>query len=94
MYYKKGEYIDLKYKPGSKDLIAEYYVEPNRMDLKDIYLKKAVDIGCKIALGTDAHGTDALDFMDIGVKMARRGWVTSKDVVNTLTLSELKIWLK
>ncbi|MAH42527.1 DNA polymerase III [archaeon] len=77
-----------------RNIAVELNCYPNRLDLKDIYLKKAVDIGCKIALGTDAHGTDALSFMDIGVKMARRGWVTPKDVVNTMALSELKKWLK
>lgn len=30
------DYVDLKYKPSRKDLIAEYYVEPNRMDLKKV----------------------------------------------------------
>ena len=36
MYYKKEAYVDLKYKPSSRDLIAEYYVEPNRMDLRTV----------------------------------------------------------
>ena len=36
MYYKKEAYVDLKYKPSSKDLVAEYYVEPNKMDLRTV----------------------------------------------------------
>ena len=36
MHYKKEAYVDLKYKPSSRDLIAEYYVEPNRMDLRTV----------------------------------------------------------
>ncbi len=77
-----------------RNIAMELNCYPNRLDLKDIYLKKAVDIGCKISLGTDSHSIDTLNFMDIGVKMARRGWVTSKDVINTMTLAELKKWLK
>jgi len=48
MYYKKGEYIDLKHRPGSKDLIAEYYVEPNRMDL----VKVANHLAAESSIGT------------------------------------------
>ena len=48
MYYKKEAYVDLKYKPSSKDLVAEYYVEPNRMDLRTV----ANHIAAESSIGT------------------------------------------
>ncbi len=76
-----------------KDVAVELDCYPNRMDLRDVYLKKAKEIGCKVSLGTDAHSVDSLSFIDNGIGMARRGWLEPKNVINTMTLSELKKWL-
>jgi DNA polymerase (family 10) len=62
---------------------------PDRLDLKDIYLRMAKERGVRIVISTDAHTTHALAFMRYGVQMARRGWLERKDVLNTLPLSEL-----
>ena len=67
---------------------------PDRLDLNDIHIRKAKDRGVKLAINTDAHGIADLDFMIYGVYTARRGWLESKDVINTLTLKELMDRLK
>lgn len=67
---------------------------PNRMDLKDVYLKMAADMGCKISVGTDAHSAKGLQAIDAGVGTLRRGWLEPEDVINTMTISKLNKWLK
>lgn len=62
---------------------------PNRLDLNDINCHRAKELGVKLAIGTDSHIIDQLDFMKLGVAVARRGWLGKKDVINTLSLREL-----
>ena len=61
---------------------------PDRLDLRDTYLRMAKDRGVKIVISTDAHSTGNLEFMRYGVQMARRGWLEKKDVLNTLPVEE------
>jgi DNA polymerase (family 10) len=61
---------------------------PDRLDLKDTYLRMAKDRGVKIVISTDSHSTANLEFIRYGVQMARRGWLEKKDVLNTLPLDE------
>jgi DNA polymerase (family 10) len=62
---------------------------PNRLDLNDLNCRRAKEMGVKLALGTDAHTTEQLENMKLGVAVARRGWLSKKDVINTLSLEEL-----
>ncbi|WP_207764608.1 DNA polymerase/3'-5' exonuclease PolX [Hyphococcus luteus] len=68
--------------------------QPERLDLNDVYCRMARERGLKLALSTDAHSTDQLDFMRFSVDQARRGWVGKKDVINTRSWRELKSLLK
>ena len=45
-----------------------------RLDLKDVHVRQALDAGCQLVINTDAHATDQLDQMPFGVTTARRGW--------------------
>ncbi len=65
----------------------------SRLDLNNINVKKAVDIGVKIVISTDSHHADNLGMMRLGVATARRGWAEKKDVLNTLGYDELRKWL-
>jgi DNA polymerase (family X) len=69
-------------------VIMEANAAPQRLDLKDTYLRMARDRGVKIAISTDAHSTRGLLAMKYGVLQARRGWIGKKDVVNTLPLEK------
>ena len=60
-----------------------------RLDLDDVALKRAKELGVKIALSTDAHTEDQLWMMDLGVATARRGWLAKEDVLNTMELPEI-----
>ena len=54
-----------------------------RLDLDAAYVKRAIDLGIKIAVDSDAHHPRELGEIDYGVLTARRGWATRADVVNT-----------
>jgi DNA polymerase (family X) len=78
----------LKYKKVLE--INAYY---DRLDLNELYARKAKDMGIKLAINTDAHGPKDLEWMRYGVGTARRGWLEKKDVINTLSYDELKKFL-
>ena len=62
---------------------------PLRLDLNDVYAKKAKDMGVPIVISTDTHVTNQFEFMRYGVSIARRGWLGKKDVLNTLPYKDL-----
>jgi DNA polymerase (family 10) len=70
------------------------YVEinssPDRLDLSDTHAKLAKEMGVKIAVNTDAHSIEELDFISAGMNQARRGWFEPKDVLNTLSIIKLR----
>src|SRR5580698_6840793 len=57
---------------------------PDRLDLKDVYLRMCKDRGVKVVISTDSHSATNLALIRYGVTMARRGWLEKKDVINTL----------
>ena len=63
--------------------ILEINSHPSRLDLIDIYVRRARDMGVKIAICTDAHSTEQLNLIKYGVTVARRGWLERNDVINT-----------
>lgn len=65
---------------------------PSRLDLDDVHVRRAIGLGVKIAINSDAHHPDGLDNLAYGVATARRGWATAADVLNTMTLDELLAW--
>jgi DNA polymerase (family 10) len=67
---------------------VECNASPERLDLKDTYLRMAKERGVPVVISTDAHTTTTLQFMRYGVHMARRGWIEKKDVLNTLPLEK------
>lgn len=67
---------------------------PSRLDLKDIHVYRARELGIKLIMGTDAHSTAQLGFMRFGVGVARRGWCQSKDILNTKPMDEIIAFLR
>jgi DNA polymerase (family 10) len=70
--------------------IMEINAYPKRLDLGGYHVKRAIEAGVKISIGTDSHRSDHLRYIDLGVATARRGWATKDDIVNTLSLDEFK----
>ncbi|MBN2097020.1 MAG: DNA polymerase/3'-5' exonuclease PolX [Candidatus Omnitrophica bacterium] len=61
---------------------------PDRLDLIDINCRRAKELGAQMAISTDSHLLSHLDYMYLGVSVARRGWLEKKDVANTLPLEK------
>jgi DNA polymerase (family 10) len=57
---------------------------PDRLDLKDVYLRMCKQRGVQVVISTDAHNALHLPFIRYGVATARRGWLEKADVINTL----------
>lgn len=68
----------------------EINCDPMRLDLPDTLVREAVKLGVKLTLGTDAHHKDGLNNLIFGISVARRGWATAGDVVNTRSLKEFE----
>lgn len=69
--------------------ILEINAYPDRLDLKDDYIKMAKDRGVKFMINTDSHAKNQMHLMKYGIFQARRGWLEKKDALNTLPLNEL-----
>lgn len=65
---------------------------PSRLDLPDTLVREALSYGVKFIINSDAHEISQMDNMKYGVSVARRGWATSKDILNTLPWLEFKSW--
>ncbi|HEU6444337.1 MAG TPA: PHP domain-containing protein [Gaiellaceae bacterium] len=95
-----GRLIDRR-PPNALDLDAAFQVAletgtaletnglPDRLDLKDEHVRRAVEAGIPIVVATDAHSTRGLGNIVLALGTARRGWATAADVVNTRPLEEI-----
>jgi DNA polymerase (family 10) len=62
---------------------------PERLDLPDIWVRKAIDKGVTLVANSDAHSTEELDWMEFAVSTARRGWASRAVLANTMGLDEM-----
>jgi DNA polymerase (family 10) len=74
------------------DVILEINANPERLDLNDVFARRALELGCRLAINTDAHRPEHLDFRHYGLGVARRAWATADQVVNCWTAARLKRW--
>lgn len=65
-----------------------------RLDLDDLHCRKAKEIGIKLGIGTDAHHLDQMWMISLGVAVARRGWLGTPDLLNTLPLKGILKWCR
>lgn len=74
--------------------VLEIDAYPDRLDLKDEHIRKAVEAGVKLVIDSDAHSVNHIRFLEFGVAQARRGWAKKSDVLNTRPLKEFLRCLK
>jgi DNA polymerase (family 10) len=68
---------------------------PDRLDLRDEHVRKAVDAGCALVIDSDAHHPSHFGYADeLGVAVARRGWSRKADVLNARPVQRLLAGLK
>ncbi|MDP4150734.1 MAG: DNA polymerase/3'-5' exonuclease PolX [Bacteroidota bacterium] len=64
--------------------------QPERLDIPDVVAKEAAAKGVMLAIGTDSHAINQFDFMTMGVSVARRGWCTKENILNTFPWKEIE----
>jgi DNA polymerase (family 10) len=74
-------------------VVLELNANPHRLDLDWRWLKYAKEHGAKISINPDAHNLHGLQDLSIGVGIARKGWLESRDVLNTMQLDEVSKFL-
>ena len=74
--------------------VMEIDAFPDRLDLKDEYIRKAVETGVKLAIDSDAHSASHFQYLEYGIAQARRGWAEKKDIINTKDLEDMLKLLK
>jgi DNA polymerase (family 10) len=72
----------------------EINAHPSRLDLNDIYARRAIELGVRLTINTDAHSDSDLDMLHFGVATARRAWAGAEQVINTWDSERLLDWLR
>jgi DNA polymerase (family X) len=94
---REGADLDMEavLKAAAKHNVAmEINAHPSRLDLDDIYARRAIELGVLLSINTDAHSAEDMDLVHFGVSTARRGWVEAEHVINTWSTERLRKWLK
>ncbi len=89
---RKSYQVDLEKiikKAAATGTCLEINASPFRLDLDDINVREAAREGVKIVINTDAHHSDELNDMKLGVSVAQRGWLEKDDVLNTMSYKQL-----
>ena len=66
----------------------EINAAPERLDLKDSHVLRAVELGVPLVISTDAHSETQLEHVQFGIGVARRGWCEARHVINTLPVED------
>ncbi|HMD87986.1 MAG TPA: PHP domain-containing protein, partial [Anaerolineaceae bacterium] len=75
-------------------IILEINANPSRLDLDEVYARKAGEMGILLSINTDSHTTDQLGLAEYGVSVARRAWLEPRQVISTWPVEQLLAWLK
>jgi DNA polymerase (family 10) len=70
--------------------VVELNANPRRLDLDWRFWKLAKELGVRCAINPDAHSTAGLQDLWFGIQIARKGWLTRNDVINSLPLAQVK----
>jgi len=76
-------------KAADTGLALELNSDPHRLDLDWRHCKHAKELGIPIEIGPDAHSTRGLDCVDVGVGIARKGWLEARDILNARSAAEV-----
>jgi len=74
--------------------VLEINAYPNRLDLREDLVRQALKYEVKFIINTDAHQVSQMSMMPFGVAVARRGWATKKDIVNTWDWKKFSEWFR
>ncbi len=74
--------------------VLEINSYPERLDLNDLNIRRAKEMGIRMVISTDAHQIDQLNLMIYGLGQARRGWAEKADIINAWSVTDLLQSLK
>jgi DNA polymerase (family 10) len=77
-------------KAAETGTFLEINSQPDRLDLRDAHARAAAEAGVLVAVNSDAHQLSALEWPEIGIAQARRGWLTKDQVLNTRPWAEIE----
>jgi len=80
----KIDYDALFKKAVETETWIEINAQPSRQDISWDHLRRGKEMGVKFVINTDSHSMDSLWSRELGAAIARRGWLTKEDVMNTL----------
>jgi histidinol phosphatase-like PHP family hydrolase len=75
------------------DKAVEIDSYPDRQDLSPDLVRLAKRAGCRISIGTDAHGPSQLEFIELGLASALLAGVRPDRLINFLPREELLAWV-
>ena len=75
-------------KAAANGVAMEINADPHRLDLDWRLARVAAELGVSISIGVDAHSLDGLEYIDFGMGIARKAWLTDAQVLNTLTADQ------
>jgi DNA polymerase (family 10) len=77
---------------AEQGVALEINSHPERLDLNDAHARRATEVGCLLAVNTDAHRPEHFGLRPYGIGIARRAWVTPANVVNTWRVEQVLRW--
>ena len=78
---------------AANDTIIELNANPSRLDMDWRWWRLAAEKGVRCAINPDAHDIGQLGFVACGLRVARKGWLTKEQILNTQSLPEVLRWL-
>jgi DNA polymerase (family 10) len=68
---------------ADRGVAVEVNADPHRLDLDWRAVRAARDLGVMVSIGADAHSVGGMANVDIGLGIARKGWLEARQVLNT-----------
>lgn len=95
--YREGADLDMEQVlAAARDsgVALEINANPSRLDLDEVYARRAAEMGIPIAINTDSHAPDQMDLAEYGVSVARRAWISADRVLTAWPPEQITAWLK
>jgi DNA polymerase (family 10) len=73
---------------------VEINAHPWRLDLNDVGIRRAIELGVLLAISSDSHDPEDFGLLHFGVAMARRGWASPAHILNTRSAEEVLAWAR
>ena len=76
------------------DVAIELNANPDRLDLDWRWVRQATEQGILISINPDAHATEEIDYVEWGVAVSRKGWLTPEHCLNAKSLTDFSDWVQ